>query len=77
MALAEKGLSREEAYALVQKHALDTWDELDSADSPDFKSRLEGDKKIGKYLSSEDLNAAFSLETHLAQVDFIFDRVFE
>lgn len=78
--LAERGLSREEAYDVVQRHALAVWDEL-SAGKPasevkSFQERIQGDKQIADLLSKEDLAQAFSLDSHLSFVDNIYARVF-
>jgi adenylosuccinate lyase len=69
LVLAEKGLSREDAYALVQRHAMDTWDR-----GGDFRERILGDAEIGAVLSKEEIDRAFSLEQALRHVDAIFER---
>jgi adenylosuccinate lyase len=69
LALAEKGVSREEAYALVQRHAMDTWDR-----GGDFRERILADAEIGAVLSKEEIDRAFSLEQSLRHVDAIFER---
>lgn len=82
--LAKKGLSREDAYQLVQKHALDTWEEINSEASlplscpsrQAFEERVRADQKITSILKKEELDSVFSLEKHLEHVDFIFQRVF-
>jgi adenylosuccinate lyase len=72
LALAEKGLSREEAYALVQRHAMDTWDR-----GGDFRERILADAEIGAALSKEEIDRAFSLEQALRHVDAIFARTLD
>jgi adenylosuccinate lyase len=67
--LTRKGLSREAAYALVQGHAMETWDR-----GGDFRERVLADPKITKVLSQEEIDRAFSLEEALGQVDAIFQR---
>jgi len=69
LALAGKGLSREDAYALVQRHAMDTWDR-----GGDFRERILGDARIASVLSKEEIERAFSLEQALRHVDAIFER---
>jgi adenylosuccinate lyase len=69
LALAEKGLSREDAYALVQRHAMETWDS-----GGDFRERILGDAEIGAVVSKEEIDRAFSLEQALRHVDAIFER---
>jgi adenylosuccinate lyase len=67
--LAEKGLTREDAYALVQRHALDTWDR-----GGDFRERVLAEPKITAQLSKEEIERAFSLDEALRHVDAIFAR---
>jgi len=73
LALAESGLSREDAYRLVQKHAMATWSEGGS-----FRARLEGDPEVSAALgdgAGEILDKLFDPRGHLEQVDFIFEQV--
>ncbi len=75
--LAERGLSREDAYKLVQTHALATWDAINSgADNCSLRDRVSVDDAVMKYLTAADLDQVFSLQPHLQQVEFIFKRVF-
>jgi adenylosuccinate lyase len=67
--LAGKGLSREEAYRLVQGHAMETWER-----GGDFRDRVLADAKIAELLSKEEIDRAFSLEHALRNVDAIFER---
>ena len=67
--LARKGLSREAAYALVQRHAMETWDH-----GGDFRERVLADPKISEVLSKEEIDRAFSLEEALRHVDAVFQR---
>jgi adenylosuccinate lyase len=69
VALAEKGLSREDAYRLVQGHAMQTWEQ-----GGDFRARVEGDRAIAKVLSREEIERVFSLDQALRNVDAIFAR---
>lgn len=68
--LIDKGLSREEAYDLVQPKTAQAWDE-----KKDFRSLLETDNKITSILTQNDLNDAFDYNYHIKHVDTIFDRV--
>lgn len=68
--LIDKGLSREEAYDLVQPKTAQAWDE-----KKDFRSLLETDSKITSILTQNDLNDAFDYNYHIKYVDTIFDRV--
>jgi adenylosuccinate lyase len=67
--LTRKGLSREAAYALVQRHAMETWDH-----GGDFRERVLTDPKVSKVLSKEEIDRAFSLDEALRHVDAIFAR---
>ncbi len=69
LALTEKGLSREDAYALVQRHAMDTWDK-----GGDYRDRILADAAITEVLSKEEIDRVFSLEHSLRHVDAIFER---
>jgi adenylosuccinate lyase len=69
--LAAAGMLREEAYARVQKHAMEAWE-----NEGNFRTSIESDEKILSYLSIAEINTAFSLDRHLAHVDQIFARVF-
>jgi adenylosuccinate lyase len=69
--LASAGMLREDAYRLVQGHAMRAW-EFDD----DFQAAISQDKQVLSYLSIEKIKGAFSLDRHLAHVDQIFTRVF-
>ncbi len=69
--LVEKGLSRDEAYLIVQENAMKVWQE-----GVNFKDLLLKDDRVKKILSEEDINEAFDLNYHLRHVDTIFKRVF-
>ena len=68
--LAGKGLTREEAYALVQKDAMATWDH-----GGDFLQRVLANSKITEILTKEEIERVFSLDEALRHVDAIFARV--
>ncbi len=70
LALTQAGLSREKAYALVQRHALATWKKGGS-----FQKRLAADREVAKRLGGPKLAALFDLRQHLRHVDAIFARV--
>jgi adenylosuccinate lyase len=67
--LARTGLSREEAYALVQRHAMETHER-----GGEFKDRILADADITGRLSKEEIDRVFSLEEALRHVDAIFAR---
>lgn len=68
--LIDKGLSREEAYDLVQLKTAIAWDEQTA-----FRPLLEEDEKIMSILNAEDIEDAFDYNYHLKNVDEIFERV--
>jgi adenylosuccinate lyase len=72
LALARKGMAREDAYRLVQRNAMKTWDA-----GADFQDSLKTDVDVGKLLSTKEIDACFDLGHHLANVDVIFARVFK
>jgi len=71
LALTQKGVSREEAYALVQRSAMKTW-----RGEGDFLTLLKADKDVTKALSDKELEELFDLGYHMTRVDVIFKRVF-
>ena len=71
LALIEKGMTREDAYTIVQKNAMKSWHE-----GIEFKELLEKDDAIKKYLQGQDLAEIFNINNFLKNLDFIFNRVF-
>ena len=71
LALAAKGLSRERAYALVQKSAMEAW-----RDEKDFPSLLWKDREVRTLLRRKEFDGLFDIGYYLRNVDAIFDRVF-
>ena len=71
LALAESGISREDAYRIVQRNAMEVWEK-----GKDFKTLLKADKDVRKKLGVKELEECFSLEYHTKNVDYIFKRVF-
>ena len=69
--LASRGVSREEAYLMVQRNAMRSHDE-----GRDFKALLLEDAEVTKVLSGEEIDHAFDLTVQLRHVDAIMDRVF-
>jgi len=69
--LTEKGLSREEAYHVVQRNAMRVWEE-----GKDFKHLLSEDEVIQRLLSPGELDELFDAKTHLTHVEEIYGRVF-
>jgi adenylosuccinate lyase len=72
LALAQKGISREDAYRLVQGHAMATWDE-----GGEFRDRVLADAEIMQLLSKQEIDRVFSLDHALRHVDAIFERTLE
>jgi adenylosuccinate lyase len=72
LTLIEKGgLSREDAYAIVQENAMKVWNE-----GADFKELLKRDPRVKEVLSDEEIEEIFDLTYHTKHVDYIFQRVF-
>ena len=69
--LTHKGMTREEAYAIVQPLAMRVWDE-----GANFRELVMNDPKITDKLTKEELEALFDVEHQLRNVDKIFKRVF-
>ena len=69
--LAAAGMLREDAYRIVQAHAMRAWEE-----EGDFRAAIENDPEIRAVLAPEKIAESFSLERQLKNVDAIFERVF-
>jgi adenylosuccinate lyase len=69
--LAAAGMLREDAYRLVQGHAMQAWET-----GGDFRAAIQADPEITRYLDADALEKAFSLSRQLRHVDNIFRRVF-
>lgn len=69
LALVEKGVARDEAYALVQGAAMDAWRQ-----GREFRQALE-DRGVSRYLSAEDLDALFDLAFYRRNLEVIFRRL--
>src|SRR5690625_3141624 len=70
LALIEKGLSREEAYGVVQPLAMEAWET-----ETQFKQLLEKNEVVAEKLTPEELEDCFDHSYHLKNVDHIFDRL--
>jgi adenylosuccinate lyase len=71
IALAQKGIAREDAYRMVQRNAMRIWQE-----GGDFLALLKADPDVSKALTAAELDALFDLGYHTRHVDTIFKRVF-
>ncbi len=69
--LAAAGMLREDAYRLVQKQAMQSWES-----EGDFRAAIRENQEIRQYLSEKELDYVFSLDRQLKNVDLIFKRVF-
>ena len=78
LALARGGLSREDAYRLVQRNAMKVWDayQQGAARMPDFQGLLNADPDVAKVLTPPQIAEQFDIGYHLKHVDTIFARVF-
>ena len=71
LALTQKGVSREDAYRLVQRNAMPVW-----RGEGEFKTLLKADSDVSSKLSSNEIDELFDLAYHFKHVDTIFKRVF-
>jgi len=72
LALTQKGVSREDAYRLVQRNAMRVWE-----DGADFQQELMADAEVRAALSEDEIAEKFDIGYHTKHVDTIFSRVFE
>ena len=71
LALASRGVSREQAYEWVQRNAMRS-----ALDGLDFRELLRGDRDLAAVLPAADLDRLFDLDHQLRHVDDVFRRVF-
>lgn len=71
LALTQKGVSREDAYAWTQRNAMKVWDEGGS-----YQELINKDADISSHLSAEEIARVFDLRHYLRNVDKVFSRVF-
>lgn len=69
LSLVAKGLSREDAYVIVQRNALDAFQ-----NHGDFKANLHNDKEVTKLLSNEEIDSIFDKKAFLQNIDTIYQR---
>lgn len=72
LVLTSKGMTRENAYELVQRNAMKSWQS-----GIEFKKLLLKDKDVKKYLKAKDIEKIFDLKYYFKNVDYIFKRVFK
>jgi len=69
--LTKRGLSREEAYGIVQNISMQVWQ-----GQADFKALLLENAEVGQYLTKSEIEKCFDYQTYLRNIDIIFTRVF-
>ena len=69
--LTQKGMTREESYAAVQRNAMPVW-----LEGKDFRNLLKADSAIEKYLNHKEIDDLFDMSFHMKHIDTIFSRVF-
>ena len=69
--LTQKGMTREESYAAVQRNAMPVW-----LEGKDFRNLLKADSAIEKYLNHNEIDELFDISFHMKHIDTIFSRVF-
>ncbi len=82
LALAQKGVTREEAYRLVQEHAMAVWGDFSERGKPEkvfeqagFLERLLEDKTIRQYLDENEIRQCFDLNKNLRHLETIYQRL--
>ena len=76
LALTQSGISREDAYRIVQRNAMATWEGLGKPDALGFRAHLERDPEVAGRVTPEALDRAMDPAIHLRAVDAVFARVF-
>ncbi len=76
LALARSGISREDAYKIVQRNAMATWTTLGSPENRSFRANLNADPEIAGRIDAGILEQAMDSKLHLTALDTIYTRVF-
>ncbi len=76
LTLTKAGISREDAYRIVQSCAMATWTRLGTPEGRSFRENLEADPDVARMVRPAELTAAMDPGLHLRSVDRIFERVF-
>jgi adenylosuccinate lyase len=71
LALTQAGVSREAAYSMVQRNAMESW-----KTGANYRDLLKGDAEVVGSLGEDGIDALFDLDQHFRHVDTIFARVF-
>ena len=81
LALVNAGLTREDAYVIVQRNAMQVWEDIQNAiDGSTFKERIEADEDVQALmdegaLTRSELDAIFDPKAFLTRIDLVFDRL--
>jgi adenylosuccinate lyase len=76
LALTRAGILREDAYRIVQRNAMATWEKLGTPEGRSFRANLEADPEVAGRIGPEELDRAMDPTSHLREIDRIFTRVF-
>ncbi|WP_198372059.1 adenylosuccinate lyase [Roseomonas rosulenta] len=76
LALTQAGMSREDAYAAVQRAAMATWQALGTPGAHDFRANLLADAEVTRWLDAAAIDAAMDPKRDFRHVDTVFARVF-
>jgi adenylosuccinate lyase len=76
LVLTKAGISREDAYSIVQRNAMATWTGLGKAGARDFRANLAVDPEVAAHVVPAELDAAMNSRIHLKHLDRVFIRVF-
>jgi adenylosuccinate lyase len=76
LALTQAGMSREDAYQAVQRHAMKVWRAGSTGGAGDFQTALASDPEVSKHLGAKAIGELFDLGYHFKHVDDVFARVF-
>ena len=76
LALARAGISREDAYAIVQRNAMATWTRLGTPEGRSFRDNLAADPAVAGRIDPAALDAAMDARAHLRALDTVWQRVF-
>ncbi|MEX2116284.1 MAG: adenylosuccinate lyase [Bacteroidota bacterium] len=71
LALTKKGMKREDAYRIVQEHAMKVWEDRTAR----FEEKIAGDVEIMKFLNKKELEEIFDLKKNVKYVDMVFKRL--
>jgi adenylosuccinate lyase len=77
LALTQVGVSREDAYRLVQSNAMEVWDSIQKGNKISFKDKILADSKIAEYLSPKDIATCFDEQFYVRHAKKIWKRVLD